>query len=192
MKLKILLILLAFTFALNVANANPIIQSTINGRQYTSTVLVYSDDEIDAYIPEDMINFNLFYTKYPDNGNFSFNTYIVFKDPYACKEMSNKISAGITSGTISTLTKPYPELFSSVEIQFYCDNQTGNIKFGGETYLDQDGDLIGDLITSRHPNSIIENYSQMINNIAYGCSVLLDKYKNYPKNSNIIKRMRQN
>ncbi|MFA6074613.1 MAG: hypothetical protein WCV63_00090 [Negativicutes bacterium] len=189
--MKKILIIAALLFAISsITQANPIIKSTIQEGVWTNTILVFSSSKLDVYIPEDMINMNLFFTKYPENGNFAFVVYIDIKDKDMREKLVNDVKAGIDSRIIGTIGKTYPDLLKYVADVASFDMQKKQVTISREYYIDKDGELIG-IRDMREINPLDKDHS-LFSKISENCEDILIEAKNNPKNADIIAQLQQN
>ena len=186
---KILLVLVIVLITCS-ANAAPMmVKSPVTAGSWTPLILIHEDKIGSVYIPQDMVNMNLFWTTYPDTGNFSFVLYVEMKDEALRKKVVEQIRQGIANNTVTTWGKPYPELLRySAEWAFF-DMQNRQVVISKEIYYDQDGDVIGDRdvkeitgLNEQHP---------YFSRLATVLAAIMEEEKNYPKNADLLKEMRQ-
>lgn len=89
LKKSMYIIIILLTIFINTAYANPIF-NTIDGN-WTKTILVYSNDKINVYIPEDSINFNVLHTNYRNDGNFTVEIFTELKDEELRQSVINSV-----------------------------------------------------------------------------------------------------
>lgn len=136
-----LIFLLAFC---GQALARPLVMlSTINPNGYAAPILIYSNENVDVYIPDDMINFNLFNTKYPQNGNFSFSVYFEVKDDNLRKETIYNLKKRIENKTVNIIGNPDPNLLAGSIQNMFFDMQNMQAITTKEIFVDRNGNLIG-------------------------------------------------
>ncbi len=189
MKVKVVLVFLAVFLAWSTAQCNPVVKSSVQSHSWTETVLVYSDSKINVYIPADMINFNLFWAKYPQSGNFSMALYFEIKDDQARRNTIENIKTGIADNYIATFGKTYPELLRFVVDYAFFDMQNRQVTVSREMYIDQDGEFIG----ARDANEVTELNEQhpFFTKLARSIAGVLERAKNYPKNADILKELQR-
>jgi hypothetical protein len=189
MKGKIVLVFLAVFLACSMAECNPVVKSSVRSHSWAETILVYSDSKINVYIPADMINFNLFRTKYPQNGSFSMVLYYEFKDDQIRRNIIESIKQGIAGNSISFFGRAYPELLRFVVSYAFFDMQNRQVTISREMYVDQDGEFIG----TRDTNEVTELNEQhpLFTTLARSIAGVLERAKNYPKNADILKELQR-
>lgn len=95
MKKIICFLTLFLMMSIEVSHANPIF-NTVDGN-WTNTVLVYSNEKTNVYIPESLLTMNVFYTKYRENGNFSFVIYEKLNDEDVRQIVINSVNDDINN-----------------------------------------------------------------------------------------------
>ncbi|MDR7865786.1 MAG: hypothetical protein RIN56_03155 [Sporomusaceae bacterium] len=189
MKVKVVIIFLAVFLTCSMALCNPIVKSLVQKHSWTETILVYSDSKIDVYIPADMINTNLFWTNYPQTGNFSVAMYFELKDDQLRRDMIESIKKGMAGDHIYTMGKAYPDLFRfAVNLAFF-DMQNKRVTISREMYIDQDGELIGLRDTSEATE--LNEQHPLFTKLAQVIAGVLDNAKNSPKNVDRLKELQR-
>jgi len=143
MKRILLSLLFLFVFS-GQALAYPLVfKSTIDPNGYAAPVLIYSNEKVDVFIPDDMINFNLFYTKYPQNGNFNFSVYFEVKNEDIRQELTQSLKKRIDNGSVIVLGNANPyQLHGSIQ-SIYFDMQNKQAITTKEVFVDSKGNFIG-------------------------------------------------
>jgi hypothetical protein len=141
---RILLSLLFLLVFSGQALAYPLVfKSTIDPNGYAAPILIYSNEKVDVFIPDDMINFNLFYTKYPQNGNFNFSVYIEIKNEDLRQSLVNTLKERVDKGTVILLGNPnINTLQGSIQSVFF-DMQNKQVITTKEIFVDRKGNFIG-------------------------------------------------
>lgn len=141
---KILLSLFFFIIFTGQALAEPLIlKSTINPNGYAIPILVYSSDKMDVYIPDDMVNFNLFNTKYPQNGNFNLTVYIEIKNEELREKFIQTFKKLINNGSVILTGSPNPDLLHGTMQSVFFDMQNGQAITTKEFFIDNNGNFMG-------------------------------------------------
>jgi hypothetical protein len=183
---KLIMTFLLFSLLCFPVYAQPIIvDSSINPNTITTLTKVLSRPKMDLYIPDDMINFNLFNTKYPYNGNFSFVVYMELKSEEFRQENVKFLKEDMDKGQIQTIGRTYPDLLKCIANQMYFDIQNNRIEIRKDIYIDQDGVIIGMKNNSGAVIDLNEDRPLLIE-LTKNIASILEREKNYPKNADII------
>jgi tetratricopeptide (TPR) repeat protein len=164
------------------ALARPLVMySTIDPNGYAAPILIYSDEKINAYIPDDMINFNLFWSTYPQNGNFSFTVYIEPINEKLRQSMVTFVKERIANRTAETLGRPYPDLLQYIASDMYFDMENQQVTISREVFIDRDGHFIALRKGFKEVTPLAVDKHPLFYNIAVAASRVLENAKKNPK-----------
>ncbi len=170
------------------ALAYPLVMySTINPDGFAVPILIYSDEKIRAYIPDDMINFNLFWTKYPQNGNFNFTVYIEPVDESLRESYVDLVKRRIKNRTANTIGRSYPDQLRYVANDMYFDMENRQVVITREVFIDKDGDLIALRENFKEINHIDDPELIRFRKLADAAAKVLENAKNDPKTNDHLK-----
>ncbi|WP_145093588.1 hypothetical protein [Sporomusa sp. KB1] len=183
---KLILILFFLMLFSAQALARPIVMySTINDG-LAVPILVYSSEKVDAYIPDDMINFNLFWSKYPQNGNFSFTVYYEAKDEALRQNMVSGFKERIKNRTVILFGGANPDWLKGSMEAIYFDMQNKQAVSTKEIFVDAYGNFMGSRGGFRQVTPLNEEH-KVYSKIAENIAVLLEKAKNDPRYAYLIR-----
>lgn len=172
------------------ALARPIIMySTINDG-LAVPILIYSNEKMNVYIPNDMVTFNLFWSKYPQNGNFSFTVYIEPTDETMRQEYISLIKERLNNGTVTTIGRYYPDLLAYVARDMYFDMGKNQVTISREVFIDKNGNFIAMRQGFKDIVPLNNQYSTF-QKIAAAASRVLESAKKEPVIADRIKDLNQ-
>lgn len=191
MKRITLLLLFLILLSGQALTAPIILKSSVNPDGYTVPILIYSDSRLKVYVPEDMVTFNLFWSKYPQNGNFNFRVYIEPVSKKLHEEYTAMVKRHIANGTARTIGASYPDLFEYVASDMYFDIENRQVIITQEIFIDRDGDVIAFRDKFREINSLDNPEYPGFKKIAEAASRLLENTKNDPKTADYLRYLGQ-
>jgi tetratricopeptide (TPR) repeat protein len=176
---KFILVLFFLALFSGSALARPIIMYSTIGDGFTVPILIYSDDKMNVYIPEDMINFNLFWSTYPRDGNFRFTVYIEPTDESERQAYISSVKARISDKTVSTIGRAYPDLLAYVAEDMYFDMAQRQVTIFRDVFIDRNGNHIATRQGIKETTLLNDEYP-MFQKIADAASKILENAKNDP------------
>lgn len=188
---RILLSLLFLLVFSGQALAYPLVfKSTIDPNGYAAPILIYSNEKMNVYIPDDMINFNLFYTDYVKTGNFSFTIYLEPRTESGKQAAISSLKKQISKGSAKTLGASYPDMLGFIAESAFFNMKKNQVEINKEIYIDTEGNFIAlrDGFLEITPlNEEYEGLSMVARNIAFK----LEETRKNPQIANRLSYMEQ-
>ena len=161
-------------------------------------ILVYSDSDINVYIPDGMISSHVVYGIgwNPEVGKFSAIYYIEYKKESSRKKIASDLKK-------SGARVKYPDLFCYLEMFTIFDMQNKMTTINKKIFIDRDGEIMGwsgknitiDLNSHSHESyvnmQIAKNISEVLNKASKDPK-LADSRKNWKNQNAIVRNMVKN